>query len=54
MIDPGDAPRFDWRALNDETQVAVHDGRVTGVLYAVKGGTLMNVDYEFWWLPAGD
>ena len=38
MIDPADAPRFDWRPLNDDAQIAVRDGRVTGIVYAVKGG----------------
>ena len=54
MIDLGDAPRFDWRPLNDDAQIAVSDGRITGIVYAVKAGTATSVHYEFWWLPAGD
>jgi hypothetical protein len=54
MIDPADAPRCDWRSLNDETQVACREGHVVGVVYASKARTDRDEWWEFWWLPAGD
>ena len=59
MIDPADAPVFDWRTLNDLAQLATRGGVVVGVAYAVPTWTgpqrpIPDRDFEFWWLPLHD
>ena len=51
MIDPQDAPPFEWRALNDLAQLATRDGHVIGIAYALPAD---HNTYEFWWLPVRD
>jgi hypothetical protein len=39
---------FKWRELNGFAQLALHDGRVVGVAYAVPADRNA---FEFWWRP---
>jgi len=54
VIDPQDAPQFEWRALNGLAQLATRDGQVIGIAYAIPTWVeSQETDrmYEFWWLP---
>jgi hypothetical protein len=35
-MDISDAPPLDWRVLNDQTQIAIKDGRVVAIAYTVE------------------
>jgi hypothetical protein len=59
VTDPADAPAFDWRVLNDLTQLATRGGAVIGVAYAMPTWTgpqrpSPDSNFEFWWLPVHD
>jgi hypothetical protein len=55
MTGAADAPPFDWRPLNGEKPIALHDGRVTGMLYAEKVvSDSTPAFFEFSWLPVDD
>jgi hypothetical protein len=54
-MDISDAPRHEWRILNDETQIASKAGRVVAIAYTVEASDADGRHWlEFRWIPVDD